>query len=112
MCGRIRAAWILFFRRCLKRKKALARAHTRAAYALEKLPHTDPQSEQPADNNGSNGGNSFFGRLRKAARGIIEGFLRLIRRLGCRKKCIAIEKKLAFAGCFAGAVTKALQKGL
>ena len=78
----------------MKRKKALARAHTRAAYALEKLPHTDPQSEQPADNNGSNGGNSFFGRLRKAARGIIEGFLRLIRRLGCRKNASPSKKSL------------------
>ena len=58
-------------------------------YALEKLPHTDPQPEQSTDNgsNGSNGGedNSFFGRLRKAARSIIEVFLRLIRWLGGKK---------------------------
>ena len=56
-------------------------------YAPEKLPHTDPQPEQPTNSNSSNGGEdiSFFARLRKAARGIIEVFLRLIRWLGGKK---------------------------
>ena len=54
-------------------------------YALEKLPHTDPQPEQPTDNNGSSEDNSFFGRIRRAARGIIEVFLRLIRWLGGKR---------------------------
>ena len=50
-------------------------------YALEKLPHTEPQPEQPSDNGGSP---NFFERIRLFAKSIVDWFLRLIRWIGKR----------------------------
>ena len=50
-------------------------------YALEKLPHTEPQPEQPSGNGGSP---NIFERIRLFAKSIVDWFLRLIRWIGKR----------------------------
>ena len=50
-------------------------------YALEKLPHTEPQPEQPSDNGGNP---NIIERIRMFAKSIVDWFLRLIRWVGKR----------------------------
>ena len=52
-------------------------------YALEKLPHTDPQPEQPSDHDNDSSPN-LFERIRRFAKSIVDWFLRLIRWVGKR----------------------------
>ena len=52
-------------------------------YALEKLPHTEPQPEQPSDHDNDSSPN-LFERIRRFAKSIVDWFLRLIRWVGKR----------------------------